>query len=280
MAEPISLSRVRMRLVAGAEAGAVSTETLFEFEQVGEVFSARYRGGDIADGYLIGRLQSGGELEFRYVQADGGGRIDAGVSTGALIRLPDGRLQLVENFQWSTRAEAGCNVFEEIKSEELGDAMNNADPTIRGYRPNDIEPVMRVWRDANALAHPFLAEAYVTKVEDEVRNLCVPNAETYVLIEQGEVVGFIALLGNEIGGLFVDPSRHGSGYGRALVDHAVAIKGPLQVEVFRDNEIGRRFYERYGFVLVSESPHEPSGHIICRQALPGCDASQLTPPGN
>ena len=63
-------------------------------------------------------------------------------------------------------------------------------------------------------------------------------------------------LGNEIGGLFLDPSRHGKGYGTALVDHAVALKGPLTVEVFRDNAIGRRFYEGYGFEFVADEPHD------------------------
>lgn len=150
--------------------------------------------------------------------------------------------------------------------------MNAATPTIRRYRPEDIELVMAAWRRANALAHPFLADAYVAQVEQEVRDIYVPNAETYVLEEDGEVIGFIALLENEIGGLFLDPSKHGRGYGKALVDHAVAIKGSLMVEVFRDNEIGRPFYQRYGFEFVAEQLHEPSGQIVCKMAMPGCAA--------
>lgn len=128
---------------------------------------------------------------------------------------------------------------------------------------------MAAWRRANTIAHPFLTDAYAAQSEQEVRNLYIPNAETYVLEVQGEVIGFIALLGKEIGGLFLEPSKHGLGYGRALVDHAVAIKGPLKVEVFRDNKIGRPFYERYGFVLVAEALHEPSGQIVHEMAMPG-----------
>ncbi len=128
---------------------------------------------------------------------------------------------------------------------------------------------MVAWRRANALAHPFLSEAYVAQVEREVRDLYVPSAETYVVEEEGKVVGFVALLGDEIGGLFVDPSKHGRGYGKALVNHAVAIKGPLKVEVFRDNEVGRPFYERYGFRFVTEALHEPSGQIVRKMAMPG-----------
>lgn len=103
-----------MVVVSSGEAAVVSSETRFEFEQTGDLFSARYRGGAIVDGYLIGKLHSDGGLEFRYVQAERNGRIDAGASTGELSCLLDGRLQLVENFQWSTRPESGRNVFEEV----------------------------------------------------------------------------------------------------------------------------------------------------------------------
>lgn len=139
---------------------------------------------------------------------------------------------------------------------------------IRSYCPDDIEPVMASWRSANALAHPFLSDTYVARSELEVRDLYIPNAETYVFEEGEKVVGFISLIGNEIGGLFLDPSRHGKGYGKALVDHALAIKGPLTVEVFRDNALGRGFYERYGFILVAEERHQPTGQIIRNLALP------------
>lgn len=152
--------------------------------------------------------------------------------------------------------------------------MTGAAYGLRAYRPEDLEPVMAAWRSANALAHPFLADAFVAGLEQDVRDIYVPNAETYVLEERGEVVGFITLLGAEIGGLFVDPSRHRRGYGIALVDHAVAIKGPLTVEVFRNNRIGRPFYERYGFALVAEERHEPSGQIVLKMAMPGCAAGE------
>jgi putative acetyltransferase len=147
--------------------------------------------------------------------------------------------------------------------------MNGRKATIREYLSDDLESVMGVWLRANALAHPFLAEAYVAQVEREIRDLYVPSAETYVLEEEGRVIGFIALLESEIGGLFVDPSKHGMGYGKALVDHAFAIKGPLSVAVFRENEIGRRFYERYGFEFVADERHEPSGRVSREMAIPG-----------
>ena len=146
--------------------------------------------------------------------------------------------------------------------------MTDAQHSIRPYRSDDVEPVIAVWQKANALAHPFLTPEFVADVHQAMRDMYLPNAETYVLEEDGTVVGFIALLGNEIGGLFLDPSLHGKGYGRALVDHAFALKGPLKVEVFCDNVVGRPFYERYGFEFVEDELHEPSGQINRKMAMP------------
>ena len=93
-------------------ASVVSRETVLRFEQVANVVSARYRGGHVIDGYLIGHL-NGVHLRFLYVQADTEGRLDAGVAEGLIERLGDGRLRLVEQFQWITRPETGSNIFEE-----------------------------------------------------------------------------------------------------------------------------------------------------------------------
>ncbi|MFD3191593.1 GNAT family N-acetyltransferase [Sedimentitalea sp. HM32M-2] len=147
--------------------------------------------------------------------------------------------------------------------------MTDTNPSIRPYRADDVEPVIAVWQKANALAHPFLAPEFVAEVHQAMRDIYLCNAETYVLEKDGAVAGFIALLGNEIGGLFLDPSLHGKGYGRVLVDHACALKGPLKVDVFRDNVVGRPFYERYGFEFVADELHEPSGQMNRKMAMPG-----------
>ncbi|MEP4036557.1 GNAT family N-acetyltransferase [Pseudophaeobacter sp.] len=146
---------------------------------------------------------------------------------------------------------------------------NTKPAVIRAYRPEDLEPVMAVWKAANALAHPFLKKGFVAEVERSIREGFLPISETYVLEDAEQVIGFIALMGNQIGGLFLDPACHGRGYGRALVDHAVGFKGPLKVEVFRDNQIGRPFYERYGFEFVEDELHAPSGQVNRKMAMPG-----------
>jgi hypothetical protein len=106
----------RMRVTSTDSGGVVSGETILEFEQTGDVVSARYRGGTIVDGYLVGKLDpTGTSLRFCYVQADSRGNVDAGSSTGTIDEMQDGRLRLIEVFQWFTRPSRGTNVFEEIR---------------------------------------------------------------------------------------------------------------------------------------------------------------------
>ena len=140
---------------------------------------------------------------------------------------------------------------------------------IRVYDPIDTDTLVSIWEKANALAHPFLTDEFVCQVKEDMRNIYLPNAETWVLEEQGQPIGFIAMIGNEIGGLFLDPVHHGKGSGKAMVDHVADIKGPLRVEVFSENNVGRPFYERYGFLLEEEYLHEQSGQMTAKMAMPG-----------
>ena len=138
---------------------------------------------------------------------------------------------------------------------------------IREYKTEDTDALVALWKAATSIAHPFLKTAFVAQETENLRNIYLPNAETWVFEDNGIPIGFIALIGDEIGGLFLDPSRHGQGFGRAMVDHAIALKGPMWLEVFEKNAIGRRFYDRYGFVEINRSMHEASGEIALKVAF-------------
>jgi putative acetyltransferase len=97
-----------------------------------------------------------------------------------------------------------------------------------------------------------------------IPNVYLPNAETWVAELDSKVIGFIALIGSEVGALFVEPDFHGTGIGRALMDRAQELRGDLEVEVFQSNSIGRNFYSRYGFLPLTETIHEETGNRILR----------------
>ena len=136
--------------------------------------------------------------------------------------------------------------------------------TIRPYQERDLPSVMSAWENASKLAHPFLTEEFLNQERYNIPHVYLPHADTWVADHQGSVVGFIALIGNEVGAIFVQPEYQGIGIGWALINKAQDLHGDLEVEVFKENPIGPAFYARYGFEPLLEKHHEPTGQQVLR----------------
>ena len=48
------------------------------------------------------------------------------------------------------------------------------------------------------------------------------------------------------------------------MDKAKELHGDLEVEVFKENTLGRKFYSKYGFETLEEKEHDPSGQQVLR----------------
>ena len=131
---------------------------------------------------------------------------------------------------------------------------------IRKYQDQDIEELLDVWFLASSIAHPFLSDDFMEQERENIRNQWIPQSETWVYEHEGEVIGFVALIGMEVGAIFVSPNRHGQRFGKALMDLAKSIHNTLEVEVAKENKIGRRFYDRQGFMIIKELIHEDTGN--------------------
>jgi len=130
-----------------------------------------------------------------------------------------------------------------------------------------MDQIIEVWFDASSLAHPFLEEDFVAKVKKDMREIYIPNNKTWVYEQDGKIIGFISMMGNEIGGLFVQPSNHSKGIGTLLVDFVKPMYDVLEVEVFEKNSIGRAFYDKYGFKQIKNYYHEESACHMLRLSL-------------
>ena len=136
---------------------------------------------------------------------------------------------------------------------------------LRPYREEDFDDLVTAWRAASVVAHSFLSPDFLDAEVESIRDIYLPASETWVAVDQegaGKVIGFLALLGNEIGAIFVHPKSWKKGIGRALMDKAVELRSNLTVEVFEANEIGRAFYAGYGFVATGESVHKETGNAL------------------
>ena len=135
---------------------------------------------------------------------------------------------------------------------------------IRQYQSADLEGVLEAWEVATRLAHQFMSDEFIAQERINVANIYIPNTDTWVADLDGQVQGFIALMGNEVGAIFLQPNYHGRGIGKALMDKAQSLHCDLEVEVFKKNSIGRKFYTDYGFKLTEEKFHEPTGQQVLR----------------
>ena len=114
------------------------------------------------------------------------------------------------------------------------------------------------------MAHPFMTDEFIANERKNVAEIYLPNTDTWVIKFDEEVKGFIALMGNEVGAIFLQPEFHGKGVGKALMDKAQELHGDLEVEVFKENSIGRKFYSQYGFEFLEQKLHEPTGQQVLR----------------
>lgn len=135
---------------------------------------------------------------------------------------------------------------------------------IREYNEKDIQTVFNIWDEASTIAHPFLNSAFVEKAKKDMYEIYIPNSKTWVFEEDRKILGFIGMMGNEIGGLFVSPQHQLKGIGSKLVNFISNKFDELEVEVFKKNKTARAFYNKYGFKLINEYVHEETGEGILR----------------
>lgn len=109
-----TLDGVKMTVFETSENGIVNEDTIFRFSQVDDVVTAKYSGGKIIQGFLVGKI-NGANLEFSYCQMQLDGVLDCGLSFCQLSIDKNGKFLLKENFEWKTRpGEFGINIFQEI----------------------------------------------------------------------------------------------------------------------------------------------------------------------
>ena len=138
---------------------------------------------------------------------------------------------------------------------------------VRPYHHADLADLLSAWENASRIAHSFLEDEFFPEERKRIPELYLPKADTWVLEVNTLVVGFISLIGNEVGAISLQPDYQGKGLGKLLMDKAREIHDDLEVEVFKKNSIGRRFYARYGFKLIEEKTHEETGEQILRLKL-------------
>ncbi|MFJ2114194.1 MULTISPECIES: hypothetical protein [unclassified Streptomyces] len=108
-----SLDGLVLSPVADQAPGQVGTGTRFVYHERDGVIRARYEGGDVVRGHLVG-TRAGDRLDFRYVQLKQDGTTSSGHCLSTVSELPDGRVRLTESWRWESQEGSGTSVVEQL----------------------------------------------------------------------------------------------------------------------------------------------------------------------
>ncbi|MFA9221724.1 MAG: GNAT family N-acetyltransferase, partial [Sediminibacterium sp.] len=61
---------------------------------------------------------------------------------------------------------------------------------IRKREEKHNNEIINVWYEASSLAHPFLEADFVEKAKKDLRDIYIPNTETWVYEDNNAVIGF------------------------------------------------------------------------------------------
>ncbi|MEJ2615216.1 MAG: GNAT family N-acetyltransferase [Ignavibacteriaceae bacterium] len=133
---------------------------------------------------------------------------------------------------------------------------------IRKYKIEYTEEILYIWQQASIIAHPFFTLEFINQEKKNIKEIYLPKSETFVYEENKIIQGFISMLDNEVGGLFVRPEKQRQGIGKKLLDYVSQFNKELDVEVFEANIAGMSFYKKYGFKKIKEYIHQETNHKI------------------
>ncbi|RYD03549.1 hypothetical protein N752_19270 [Desulforamulus aquiferis] len=128
--------------------------------------------------------------------------------------------------------------------------------------------MIEAWYDASIIAHNFIPEEFWASEKDNIKQNYLPVVETYVAEIEGKVVGFISLIENFIGGLFIAPLYQGKGIGSELIKKACSVKEKeLVVEVYKENLKAQEFYKKCGFEIFGERVQAETGCLLIEMRM-------------
>ena len=142
---------------------------------------------------------------------------------------------------------------------------------IRTATPADEEHILNIWRAAVDTTHHSVSATDRQQIEDEVVTF-LPHAPLWLSVDNNDApTGFMLLDNGHMEALFIHPSQHGSGIGRALVQHARSMHLTLTTDVNEQNEQAVGFYEHMGCERTGRSDKDSQGrpypliHLRIRQ---------------
>jgi len=134
------------------------------------------------------------------------------------------------------------------------------------FRPlaaGDIKAISAVHHRACLIAYAFMNWRYpIDEVERWYSGKFAEWTWSLATLDADVMTGFIALTGQHIDQLYVDPSHQRRGIGSLSLEQVIkGVPGRITLDVFEDNLGARAFYERHGFSERDRWMNEREGAI-------------------
>lgn len=129
----------------------------------------------------------------------------------------------------------------------MGDNVN-----IRLNKKAEVNKLVEIWYEGSLVAHDFIDKDYWKLQRTEMGEKYIPMAETYVISNEIEVVGFVSMVDDYLAALFIDVKHQGQGYGKRLLNFIKGRRENIQLKVYKKNEKAVNFYSGNGFVIKEE----------------------------
>jgi hypothetical protein len=111
----LNYNQKTFKLISNTDNGEVGEQTLFHYQQQGNIVWAEYNGGVILKGFLIAKVLENNTLDMRYEHINLAGELMTGICHSSPEILTDGRIRLYERWQWSSGdLSSGESIIEEI----------------------------------------------------------------------------------------------------------------------------------------------------------------------
>jgi len=105
----------KFKTVSNTDNGETSSDTIFCYQQEGNILTSSYKGGKIVNGHLIGIVDSDGVIDMRYHQINSNGELMTGTCLSKPEVLENDRIRLHESWQWTSGDQSkGESILEEI----------------------------------------------------------------------------------------------------------------------------------------------------------------------
>jgi len=124
---------------------------------------------------------------------------------------------------------------------------------------DDYPRIMEIWESAVRATHDFLKEEDFIHFKKAIPEDYLPNLDVFLLIEEGNPIGFSAAFEGNLEMLFIHDGKRGKGYGRKLLHFMKETQGVTRVDVNEQNYQAVGFYKQMDFRKAGRSENNGSG---------------------